>query len=58
MLMKQILVVDQNYRLSWDELISQKIFQKDPTKLSPQYRVTVDLNKIHQKKEKKPQSKT
>lgn len=57
--MKRILVIDQDNRMTWDELISQKIFHKDDqTKLPEQYRVTVDLKQIEKKKNNKPKSKT
>ena len=48
--MKKILVIDQDNRMTWDELISQKIFHKDSSRLPEQYRVTVDLKQIEKEK--------
>lgn len=45
-LMKQILVIDQDYRMSWEELIDHKIFKVNKEKLPEEFRVTVNLEDL------------
>ena len=52
-LIKSILVIDQDLRFSWSELISQKIFYTNQERLPDEFRVVVDIRGTEKKNTQK-----